>query len=237
MPAVKLFITCLLLTRLSSPAFAQHNPHAPAPAISGTVITTIDAQDYSYVQLDIEGEQTWFAAPASTYTPGEEVAVPAGGLPMKDFYSQTLDRTFDMVYFVGTIARVDDASEATLPPGHPPLEEAGISSPEVIDFSEIERPEGGKTVAEIYEHQDEWADSSILVRGKVVKVANNILGKNWVHLRDGSGEAGSNDLPVTTRDIVETGETVTMRGTLSLNRDFGAGYKYDVLLEDATVQP
>jgi hypothetical protein len=106
-----------------------------------------------------------------------------------------------------------------------------------MDFSNMERPDGGKTVAEIYQQQETLAGTSVLVRGKAVKVANNILGKNWIHLRDGSGEAGSNDLTVTTQATVAVGESVTVRGTLSLNRDFGAGYKYDVLLEDAEVQP
>ena len=236
MPATRLFITTLLLTALSSAGFAQENPHAPKSESAGTVITTIDADIYTYVEVELDGENVWFAVPASAYTPGEEVLIPSGGLPMKEFYSKTLDRTFDMVYFVGAIARVN-ASEEELPPGHPPLGDTKIPTVAEMDFSDIERPEGGKTVSEIYQQQDTLAGTSVLVRGKAVKVANNILGKNWVHLSDGSGEAGSDDLTLTTEGIVAVGETITVRGMLSLNRDFGAGYKYDVLLEDAEVQP
>jgi hypothetical protein len=236
MPAKKLFITTLLLTALSSAGFAQENPHAPKSETAGTVLTTIDADIYTYVEVKLDGENIWFAVPASEYKPGEEVRVPSNGLPMKEFYSQTLDRTFDMVYFVGAITRLNPTVEE-LPPGHPPLEEAETPAVAATDFSEIERPEGGMTVAEIYEQQDALAGNAVLVRGQAVKVSNNILGKNWVHLRDGSGEAGSDDLTVTTQETIAVGEAVTVRGTLNLNRDFGSGYKYDVLLEDAEVQP
>ena len=224
------------MTALSSAGFAQENPHAPKSESAGTVITTIDADIYTYVEVELDGENVWFAVPASAYTPGEEVLIPSGGLPMKEFYSKTLDRTFDMVYFVGAIARVN-ASEEELPPGHPPLGDTKIPTVAEMDFSDIERPEGGKTVSEIYQQQDTLAGTSVLVRGKAVKVANNILGKNWVHLSDGSDEAGSHCLTLTTEGIVAVGETITVRGMLSLNRDFGAGYKYAVLLEDAEVQP
>jgi hypothetical protein len=236
MPATKLFITTLLLTALSSAGFAQENPHAPESEPTGIVLTTIDADIYTYVEMELDGEKVWFAAPASKYIPGEEVLVPSGGLPMKEFYSQTLDRTFDMVYFVGAITRLNP-SEEELPPGHPPLGDAQSPTVAEIDFSDIERPDGGKTVAEIFQQQGSLAGTSVVVQGKAVKVSNNILGKNWVHLRDGSGEAGSDDLTVTTQETIAVGEAVTVRGTLNLNRDFGSGYKYDVLLEDAEVQP
>jgi hypothetical protein len=209
----------------------------PAQAESfGTVVATENAGQYIYVQIDIEGEHIWFAAPASEYSLGEKVVAPPGGLPMKDFYSETLDRTFDMVYFVGKISHVNAPKEEALPPGHPPIDEAKIPTLDEIDLSGIERPEGGKTVAEIHEQQDALAGKPVLVRGKAVKVANGILGKNWIHLRDGSGEEGSNDLTLTTAGIVQVGETITARGTLVQDKDFGSGYKYDVLLEDADIQ-
>jgi hypothetical protein len=203
---------------------------------TATVVTTEQASPYTYVQLEIDGEKIWYAAPEGNYSVGEEVVAPPGGLPMKDFYSKSLDRTFDMVYFVGSITRLNAPEEETLPPGHPPIQAAEPRDPSEIDFSKIERPEGGKTVAEIYAQQDKLAGKSIVVRGAAVKVANGILGKNWVHLRDGSGEEGSNDLTLTTAGIVTVGEIITVRGTLAQDRDFGSGYKYAVLLEDAEIQ-
>ncbi len=76
----------------------------------------------------------------------------------------------------------------------------------------------------------------MLVRGKVVKFNAGILGHNWIHLQDGSGGNGTNDLTITTDATVKVGDVVTMRGTVALNRDFGAGYNYPLILENATVE-
>ena len=205
---------------------------------SGTVVATENAGAYTYVQIDFEGGKVWYAAPASTFALGEKVFIPSDGLPMKDFYSETLDRTFDMVYFVGAITKVNVPKEEALPPGHPPIngETPSETAPVNLDFSGIEKPPGGKTIAEIHQDAAALAGKNVIVRGKVVKVSNNILGKNWIHLQDGTGDASSNDLTVTTKASVEVGATVTVSGVIATNRDFGSGYKYAVLLEEATIQ-
>jgi hypothetical protein len=75
----------------------------------------------------------------------------------------------------------------------------------------------------------------VAVRGTVVKFLPQILGKNWVHLRDGSGSATGKDedLTVTTQDTAAVGEVVTATGTVFTDRDFGSGYTYPVILEEA----
>jgi hypothetical protein len=74
------------------------------------------------------------------------------------------------------------------------------------------------------------------VRGKVVKVTTGVMGRNWVHLRDGTGAAGNDDLLVTTQDECAVGDVVVARGTARVYQDFGAGYKYPVLIEGAKLQ-
>jgi hypothetical protein len=76
----------------------------------------------------------------------------------------------------------------------------------------------------------------VVVRAKVVKYNPQIMGKNWLHLEDGTGKAGSNDLTVTTNGEAKVGDTVLVTGVVTTNKDFGAGYKYDVILEDANVK-
>jgi hypothetical protein len=73
----------------------------------------------------------------------------------------------------------------------------------------------------------------------VVKYNAAILGKNWFHLQDGSGKTadGTNDLTITTEAAVAVGDIVTVTGTVAIDRDFGAGYTYALMLEDATVTP
>ena len=205
---------------------------------TGTVVSTLDAGIYTYVELDIGGEKVWYAVPAVELKAGEKVTVPAG-MAMKGFTSETLNRTFDLVYFADGLAPADEtAGTAILPAGHPPIHSANgpASSVTTLDFSNIGNPEGGKTVAEIYQESEVLAGNPVIVRGKVVKVANGIMGKNWIHLKDGTGEAGTDDLTVTTLDSVNVGDTVTVAGVLATNLDFGSGYKYTVLLQDAAVK-
>jgi hypothetical protein len=93
------------------------------------------------------------------------------------------------------------------------------------------------TVSETYEKAGTLDKKTVVVRGKVVKVSGGIMGKNWVHLQDGSGDTGkgTNDLMVTTQDVPKVGDVVTAKGTLHKDKDFGAGYKYRVIVEEATV--
>jgi hypothetical protein len=98
---------------------------------------------------------------------------------------------------------------------------------------------GAVRVSETYEKAEKLDKKTVVVRGKVVKVSKGIMGKNWVHLRDGSGDPGkgTNNLVVTTQDDPNVGDVVTAKGTLYKDKDFGAGYKYRVIVEEATVKP
>lgn len=94
----------------------------------------------------------------------------------------------------------------------------------------------GQTIGDIYASRDGFAGAVITVRGRVVKFDPQIMGKNWIRLRDGTGSAGAYELTITTVDIAKVGDTVLVTGKVTLNKDFGKGYKYDRLIEDAKVQ-
>jgi hypothetical protein len=125
-----------------------------------------------------------------------------------------------------------DAAETAAMP-HPQPSAADV----VVDLSGIAKAEGGQTVAEIFAAKDQLGGQAVVIRGKVVKVNAGIMDRNWLHIRDGSGEDGTNDLTVTTTgDVPAVGDTVLVSGTLGLNRDFGMGYMYPVIVEDAEVK-
>jgi predicted small lipoprotein YifL len=127
------------------------------------------------------------------------------------------------------------AAPAQMPAEHP-TPSAIAGTPTEIDLAGIAKAEGGKTVAEVYAEKDALAGTAVAVRGKVVKVNAGIMDKNWLHVRDGSGEEGTNDLTVTTAgDLPELGATVLVSGNLATDKDFGMGYQYPVILEDAEV--
>jgi predicted small lipoprotein YifL len=125
------------------------------------------------------------------------------------------------------------ASAAPTMPADHPAAKAG----EEVDLSGIAKAEGGKTVAEVFAEKGSLAGKPVTVRGKVVKVNRGIMGKNWLHVRDGSGAEGTNDLTVTTAgELPALGATVVVTGPVTLDKDFGMGYQYAVILEDAEVK-
>ncbi|MFZ5875940.1 MAG: OB-fold nucleic acid binding domain-containing protein [Nitrospirota bacterium] len=94
-----------------------------------------------------------------------------------------------------------------------------------------------KNIETLFAQKDKLSGQHIQISGKVVKVNNGIMGKNFFHLQDGSGNAPANDLTVTTQEMVKVGDQVTVTGLVTVNRDFGAGYSYPLILEEATVVP
>ena len=197
---------------------------APPGELGGTVVETMDAGGYTYAQLvDHAGAKTWVAGPATKLAVGTKVAGMSGTL-MTGFRSDTLKRTFDQIYFVNTYTITSGPVAAAAP--------APAAAPEVIE--KIAPAPNGKTVADIFSGRRELEGKSVALRGKVVKVTSNVLDRNWLHVRDGSGTSGTNDLIVTTNEVVKPGEIVTIHGTVGTNRDLGSNYHYDVLIENAT---
>jgi hypothetical protein len=222
-------------------AASPAEPVAAAPAkaggLAGKVVETMNAASYTYVLIDTGEKKVWAAAPQFAVKTGDAVTV-ADAMPMTNYHSKTLNRTFETVYFSGGIAvkgaNAGSAAAATaLPKGHPPMSTA--AGPAAPDLSGITRAPNGQTVAEIHAGKAKLAGKPIAVRGRVVKFNAMIMGKNWLHLRDGSGAEGTNDLTVTTATKVKVGDLVLVTGVLKTDRDFGGGYKYSLIVEDANV--
>jgi hypothetical protein len=209
---------------------------SPDGAVMGRVLETMNSGGYTYVRVDSGQGEIWAATPEFSVQSGDEVVVPRG-MPMRDFQSNTLKRTFDLIYFVGSIDVKGRASAgmdpAKMPQGHPSIGQGGQEP--AIKVSGIERADGGKTVSEIYDGKEALDGREVLVRGQVVKFNSNVMGKNWLHLRDGTGSDTTNDLTVTTEASARVGDVVLVKGVLALDKDFGFGYKYDILMENATV--
>jgi hypothetical protein len=128
-----------------------------------------------------------------------------------------------------------DTTDRTMPAG---VEHPAVKPTAEVNLTGIAKAEGGKTVAEVFAEKDALAGTKVSVHGKVVKANSGIMGKDWLHVRDGSGADGTNDLTVTTnsKPLPDVGETVLVTGTVVLNKDFGMGYQYPVMLEGAEVK-
>ncbi len=249
-----LLLGCLLLP-IQFAVAADPNPAAVAAPVgdeggfSGKVVETTNTSSYTYVRVDTGAKKLWAATTEFPVKVGDTVKVGAG-TPMTGYHSKSLNRDFDVVYFTGSISVGGNEAGATpaLPPGHPPLPDAAapglppghpsLTAPAAapnLDLTGIKRAEGGRTIKEIYAAKTRLAGKPVTVRGKVVKYNAMIMGKNWLHIRDGSGSAdkADNDLTVTTSTPTALGAIVLVTGSVSINRDFGAGYKYGVIIEDA----
>ncbi len=217
---------------------------APSPRqFVGTVAETMNAAGYTYVLLDTGSEKLWFAGPACAVKVGDKLTLP-GGMQKENFTSKTLNRTFEKIYFIGSITAPAGKGVCSIPsaktPGVSAVQEDGKAhtAPPVsaaADLTGLAKPEGGKTIAEIYAGKKELGGKTVTLRGKVVKYNGEIMGKNWLHVQDGSGAAGTNDITVTTKAAAKVGDTVLVQGTLRLDKDFGYGYKYALIIEDAAI--
>lgn len=217
----------------SEPAVQSQAPSGPTA--TGTVVETMNAGNYTYVRVDTGSEEIWAAATHFEVAVGEIVVVPLE-MPMQDFHSESLDRTFPVVYFTSQILREGDAASSGMPPGHPKVTGATAATQgESLARETVEPAAGGVTVAGVWTDTAKLDGTKVTVRGRVVKFNGGILGTNWIHLQDGTGSAddGTHDLTVTTLGTASVGDIVTATGTLVTDKDFGAGYTYAVLLENA----
>ena len=215
-------------------AAPQNQPPA-GPTATGTVVETMNAANYTYVLVNTNNGEIWAAATRFNVAVGDTVVVPLE-MPMEDFHSESLNRTFPVVYFSSQIRRKGEGTSAAMPPGHPQVTGAMASSHDASPkVASVEPADGGVTVGRIWSESTKLAGTSITVRGRVVKFNGGILGTNWIHLQDGTGSAadGTHDLTVTTLGSASVGDVISATGTLVTDQDFGAGYTYAVMLKDA----
>ena len=240
-------VAALLLTQVGCSESGQEpvtdNPAMASPvpegAVRGTVLETMNSGGYTYVFIETERNTIWVA--------GRQIAVQVGdvvqasqGMAMTEFESKTLNRTFDVLFFAGALENLSAPAlpeghpDDALPAGHPST--GGTVETEAAD-TKVRELEPGQNIAYVYANKDALSDQKISLRGKVVKYNGGILGTNFIHIQDGSGDAadGSNDLTVTSKATTAVGETVVLTGKIILDKDFGAGYKFPVLMEDASL--
>jgi hypothetical protein len=248
----------------SAPAAAV--PGAPAAGSSGVrgkVVERIDAAPYSYLKLAGPAGEFWAAVPQASVEKGADVVI-ENPMAMDGFESKTLNRKFDKILF-GTLggSAAAPGAPAGMPPGGmppggmppggmPPGGAAGGPPPGMAaqhaaaaagpaDVGDVKVPKATganpKTVSEIYGQKAELKEKKVTVRGKVVKANSGIMGKNWYHLRDGSGSQGKgdNDITVTSDGQAAVGDVIVVVGVVRLDKDFGAGYAYPVIIEEAAL--
>lgn len=229
-----------------SPAMGHSSASTPPPgntapedkgdrAITGKVVETMNSGGYTYLNLERNGKKTWLAVPETRVKMGQEVTC-SSGTEMVNFTSKTLKRTFDSIVFCNTPLE-KQGGEQDADKKSPGSKGAVVAPADTVKVEKAAGP-NAYTIGEIYKNRAKLDRKKVVVRGKVVKVSGGIMGKNWIHLQDGTGSQKNktHNLVITSQDMPAVGDVVSMKGTLYKNKDFGSGYKYDVIVEEATIQ-
>ncbi|MBE0649722.1 MAG: hypothetical protein IH595_02665 [Bacteroidales bacterium] len=196
----------------------------------GTVEKVLQTSGYTYALIKSGADTVWVAVNKMDLKDGETLYY-NGGLEMNNFRSKELNRTFTKVFLVQD-ASTDSSSKVTASgtmgeqPMKPKIEQEQIN---------VKPMKGSITIAELYNNKEKYSGKVVKVRGKVTKYNPDIMGKNWVHIQDGTKSGSNFDLTITTPDQVRMGDIVSFEGKITLNKDFGAGYFYPVIMEEGKV--
>jgi len=186
----------------------------------------------TYMKVSEGHLEYWIAVVKTEAVPGD-VFYFDEALQMTDFRSSELDTVFSNLYMIKELRSDLDENQQVIRP-------ATATDPKQNEFRtdiKISRPSGVESIAGILENKDRLGGKEILVKGQVIKVNDEVMGRNWIHIQDGTRFGEAFDLTITSREFFTIGQIVTFKGTLNINKDFGAGYFYPVILEDAVLVP
>lgn len=200
--------------------------------LNGEVLEVRDVDSYTYLRLKTRDGETWAAVSTAAVRKGATVTI-ENAMVMTNFESKALKKTFPTIIF-GSLGGAGAA---------PGMFASNMAVTKMADSAPIKvtKASGANAyaVADVVAKSVQLKDKPVTVNGQVVKYNAGIMGKNWVHLRDGSGSAArnDNDILVTTAASAKVGDQVTVSGVVRNDKDFGAGYSYKVLIENATLTP
>ncbi|WP_428738647.1 hypothetical protein [Sulfurimonas sp.] len=186
---------------------------------SAKVLESMNAGGYTYMKVDDGNNNYWIAMTQRDVKTGDTISFTEQGW-MKNFHSKTLDRTFENILFAGDISA-------------PHAQQQVKYEPDILTSKY--QTKNTLTIAEIFQNREKYVEKSITIRGKVSKVSTGIMGKNWVHIQDGSRFKNMDDLVFTTTgNTPEIGDNISATGILKKDKDFGYGYFYPVIIEDSS---
>ena len=228
MIAMMTIIGCESRERVKAPA-KDAQPAAPHQAMGAAhtilVKEVIQADSYTYLFVSEGDKEYWIATAKQPLEVGMTLNYDMG-LEMKDFTSKEVDRTFDSIFFVGQMQGTSSAAATA-------MGSKKVMEP-VKDIS-IKKVAGSISIQELYTNKAKYVGKIVTVNGQVTKFNAGIMGRNWVHIQDGTKSGDAFDVTITTQAVVSKDDVVVFSGKVALDKDFGAGYKYDLILEEASL--
>ncbi len=191
----------------------------------------LQTSSYTYIHANEKGKQYWLAV---TSTPAEKGKTYyfSQWMEMTDFHSKELNRDFDQILFVGDLATYPIPAKSAMTTQPIPQQ---AKTPNTKQDVYVEAVEGGVRLQELLEDPNKFSGEKVKIRGQVTKFNSGIMGKNWVHIQDGTSFGEAFDLTITTNEMLTVGDVAVFEGLITLNKDLGSGYFFNVLMEDAKV--
>jgi GW (Gly-Tryp) dipeptide domain len=222
----------------SNPASAAASPTVPLSAETGAMandmhqvkaLEILQAERYTYMRVTEKSDTFWIASTKMEPKVGNSYFY-RGGLLKTNFESVEHKRTFAKIYLVSSII------DASAHPGGNTESDAEAEHVHV-NTTEVKKIAGAIKLDALLKSKENYSGKVIIVSGKVVKANYGIMGKNWYHIQDGTKAGGKNaDLTITSADNLPMDAIVNFEGKIYLNKDFGAGYKYDIIMEEAKLK-
>lgn len=210
---------------------------------SVSVLEVIQVENYTYLRVKEGATEMWIAAPGLMTRPQDTLYYERGIL-MTNFQSKELKRIFDKILFVDNITK--DQNELTqkkdlavipeaIPKNSQPAAGTNTSKEPEKMAIKVDPPKNGMSIASLLKNPKTYEGKTVIVKGKITKYTSGVMGKNWVHIQDGTGYNGKFEIVITTLAQLKDGEIATFEGLITLNKDLGYGYFFEVLMEDAKV--
>lgn len=198
------------------------------------IIQVQQAKKYSYFRVIENDSEFWLATEKMDLKTNDSLYY-TRSYEMINFYSRDFDRTFPTIWFIqdpsGKLINPAQIKQQNDGPIHQKANQR--DDQEKIDNINIVTPPGGTTIAMLYQNRDQYSGKKVVVKGLVTKINPEIMNLNWVHLQDGTNHQGDFDLTISTTEHLVEGAIVTVEGIIAVNKDFGLGYSYDVIMESA----
>jgi len=200
------------------------------------VLEVLPTDKYVYLRVEEEGEEEyWIATRKQDVIAGQQYFY-RGGLLKTQFESKEYNRVFDRVYLVSNIipanhSQAGSQAKVSKSAGDNVNTESKAAESTPVSMVTEEARKASISISELVNNSASYEGKIVVLSGTVTKVNPNIMGRNWIHLKDGSMD--DYDLVITSSIAIPEGHEVSLKGMVTLNRDFGAGYSYDILVENA----
>ena len=186
---------------------------------------------YVYLKVNENDEEFWIATRKQNINIGETYFY-KGGLLKTNFESKEHSKIFEKIYLVTSLVKANHGGNTELDKLQT---EQSINKNNATSTKKIVVKSGSIKISELVENFKKYEGKIIQLSGKCIKINPNIMGRNWIHIQDGSKD--NYDLVITSNTFVKEGSMITIKATVTLNKDFGAGYKYNLILENGIIVP